>query len=59
MDGGRVMGKLYKGCYIKVEDTDELGNALVTRTYITGPRGGCYYINDNGNKVYVDHSFCH
>ncbi|HEY4150108.1 MAG TPA: hypothetical protein VGM41_14315 [Chitinophagaceae bacterium] len=28
------------------------------RTYITGPRGGCYYINSNGNKVYVDHSFC-
>ena len=29
------------------------------RIYITGPRGGCYYINDNGNKVYVDHSYCH
>lgn len=26
--------------------------------YITGPRGGCYYINSNGNKTYVDHSFC-
>lgn len=23
-------------------------------TYITGPRGGCYYINSNGNKTYVD-----
>lgn len=28
------------------------------RTYITGERGGCYYINSNGNKTYVDRSFC-
>src|SRR5690606_5320325 len=28
------------------------------RTYIRGPRGGCYYINRNGNKTYVDRSFC-
>lgn len=26
--------------------------------YITGPRGGCYYINRNGNKTYVAHSYC-
>lgn len=26
--------------------------------YITGPRGGCYYINGNGNKSYVDRSLC-
>jgi hypothetical protein len=30
-----------------------------SRNYITGPRGGCYYINANGNKVYVDHSYCY
>lgn len=24
-----------------------------------GPDGGCYYINDSGNKVYVDRSECH
>lgn len=24
-----------------------------------GPRGGCYYINSNGNKTYVDRSECH
>jgi hypothetical protein len=24
-----------------------------------GPRGGCYYINANGNKTYVDRSACH
>lgn len=23
-----------------------------------GPQGGCYYINDNGNKTYVDRSEC-
>lgn len=26
--------------------------------YIRGPRGGCYYINGNGNKSYVDRSLC-
>lgn len=26
--------------------------------YIRGPRGGCYYINSNGNKTYVDRSMC-
>lgn len=26
--------------------------------YIRGPRGGCYYINSRGNKVYVDRSLC-
>ena len=29
-----------------------------SRVYITGSRGGCYYWNRNGNKTYVDHSFC-
>lgn len=28
------------------------------RRYYTGPRGGCYYINSNGNKTYVEHSYC-
>lgn len=23
-----------------------------------GPRGGCFYINSNGNKTYVDRSCC-
>ncbi|REA56980.1 hypothetical protein DSL64_25340 [Dyadobacter luteus] len=27
-------------------------------TLITGERGGCYYINKNGNKTYVDRSEC-
>jgi hypothetical protein len=29
-----------------------------SREYIRGPRGGCYYINSNGNKTYVDRSMC-
>lgn len=29
-----------------------------SRTYIRGPRGGCYYINKNGNRTYVDRSLC-
>jgi len=28
------------------------------RSYITGPRGGCYYLTASGNKVYVDRSYC-
>ncbi len=24
-----------------------------------GPRGGCYYMNSNNNKTYVDRSECH
>jgi uncharacterized protein YgiM (DUF1202 family) len=26
--------------------------------YQLGERGGCYYINSNGNKTYVDRSLC-
>jgi hypothetical protein len=29
-----------------------------SRTYIRGSRGGCYYINSNGKKTYVDKSLC-
>ncbi len=29
-----------------------------SRTYFTGPRGGCYYYNSKGNKSYVDRSYC-
>ena len=28
------------------------------RTYIRGPRGGCYYVEPEGKKVYVAHSLC-
>jgi hypothetical protein len=29
-----------------------------SRTYYTGPRGGCYYLSPSGKKVYVDRSLC-
>lgn len=28
------------------------------RTYILGPRGGCYYLSASGKKNYVDKSYC-
>jgi len=28
------------------------------RKLICGPRGGCHYINRNGNKTYADRSLC-
>jgi len=28
------------------------------KTYIRGLRGGCYYLNQNGKKTYVDQSLC-
>ncbi|MBN8825488.1 MULTISPECIES: hypothetical protein [unclassified Spirosoma] len=28
------------------------------RKLYKGPQGGCYYINSNGNKTYVDRSLC-
>lgn len=34
------------------------GQDVVARDLIRGPRGGCYYINGNGNKTYVDRSRC-
>lgn len=29
-----------------------------SRTYHTGPRGGCYYYSASGRKQYVDRSYC-
>lgn len=36
----------------------EKKNYQSIRTYYKGPRGGCYYINSNGNKTYVSRSLC-
>ena len=33
-------------------------NSNSAKNYIRGSRGGCYYINSNGNKTYVDRSMC-
>lgn len=37
------------------EEPKELEN---NKNYFTWPRWGCYYINSNGNKSYVDRSYC-
>ena len=37
---------------------DTGGYTRPDRTYIRGPRGGCYYISPSGRKVYVDRSMC-
>lgn len=29
-----------------------------TRDYLTGARGGCYYLNSSGKKSYVNKKFC-
>jgi endonuclease YncB( thermonuclease family) len=39
---------------IKVAQEKEKAN----RKYLTGAKGGCYYINSNGNKTYVKKEFC-
>jgi hypothetical protein len=46
--------KVYKQAVARPRKHNQSNN----RQYIRGPRGGCYYINSNGNKTYVDHSFC-
>lgn len=49
---------------ISIEDEDiETQSERVCGTHngntlYTGPQGGCYYYNSNGNKTYVDRSEC-
>ena len=33
-------------------------SSSASRTYVKGPRGGCYYLNSSGSKVYVDKKNC-
>ncbi len=37
------------------EKTPKTGGS---HTYLKGARGGCYYVNATGGKVYVDHKYC-
>lgn len=39
-------------------ETPSETSGTASRTYITGERGGCYYINSNGNRTYVDRELC-
>ena len=40
------------------EKEKDIQNTPYSRSYYKGPRGGCYYYNSSGKKVYVDHSHC-
>lgn len=41
---------------VATEKTAEAASS--DRKYIKGPRGGCFYMNDKGEKKYVDKKFC-
>lgn len=56
---------LYKPKYKKLSYKYTKSSASVyeipfdpNQSYISGERGGCYYINKHGNKTYVDRSYC-
>jgi hypothetical protein len=52
--------------YVLKSDWDKVKNITTkpdpkpvsSRKYMKGPKGGCYYINSSGKKVYVDRSLC-
>ena len=37
---------------------DKTPRAEGSHTYLKGSKGGCYYLNATGGKVYVDHKYC-
>lgn len=45
------------GMPIKSSNSGYKQSKSSTKTYHSGPRGGCYYYS-NGKKVYVDRSYC-
>ena len=50
-----IVVSLVKPTYSLAENTYRPKSPQI---YITGPNGGCYYINKNGKKTYVDRSLC-
>jgi len=44
--------------YPKYKGGEKTFAAAFKRKYKKGPRGGCYYINAKGRKVYVDSKMC-
>lgn len=45
------------GLEVTVTQKTEHKSDSSSRTYIKGSRGGCYYLNDKGNKVYVSDKY--
>jgi hypothetical protein len=57
--GKRKKNKKGRSYSTSVSSRKDGGNTKYSNlTYHIGERGGCYYYNENGKKVYVDHSFC-
>ncbi|WP_025742387.1 hypothetical protein [Aquimarina pacifica] len=50
--------KYKDGSYSRSVERKKQYKTKTTKTYYRGPRGGCYYINSNGNKTYVARSMC-
>lgn len=48
------------GLMIACSSSDDSGGCGMYngKSVTEGPEGGCYYINSNGNKTYVDRSYC-
>ncbi len=44
--------------YTKSKDSIHEVPYDINKTYLTGPRGGCYYMNSQGNKTYVNRHYC-
>lgn len=47
-----------KNAYSTITNEEKSYRSSNKGKYIRGPRGGCYYINSSGRKVYVDRSLC-
>lgn len=50
-----ILSTLLVGC--NSSDDSACGN-YSGKELFKGPEGGCYYLNSNGNKTYVDRSNC-
>ena len=48
----------YVSCTPDTEEDEWECGTYNEHTLYTGPKGGCYYYNSNGNKTYVDRSEC-
>ena len=52
----------FNSCSDNEDDNEELSEwecgTHNGNTLYTGPQGGCYYYNSNGNKTYVDRFEC-
>lgn len=43
---------------VRADSPSGVSSSSSGRSYIRGPRGGCYYYSGSGRKVYVDRGLC-